>query len=187
MKPKQGQVAILVYGRRTRAVVHRTVSKSCENRHPDSSRDRVMPLKNCSNLDKFVFKNPTLASCEDSMKIHRRLLSWVKHVDSVIIQVQKRLNDLQEAEKTREKKITRGSQGVELGSGSQGQEMNHVCQRCEVAEINKQWQIRQCSCCVEGKDCSSSVFTSCKGLTYWCVTHPQKRYTQNVPDQYHRK
>lgn len=150
-KAKEGQVAILVYVRRC-ALVHGSVNKSCESERPDSSRDMLIPLTNSSILEKEKkLKNPTLASWENSMKIHRRFLSWGKLVDSVITQAQKRLKDSQK-QKRQEKKITGGSRGVELGSGSQGQETNRVCQHCEVREINKRWQIRQSSCCVEGKD-----------------------------------
>lgn len=48
LKAKEGQVAILVYHRRRCALVHGTMNKSCENRRSDSSRETLMPLKNCS-------------------------------------------------------------------------------------------------------------------------------------------
>lgn len=101
-KAKEGQVAILVYSRRC-ALVHGSVNKSCENRHPDSSGDTLIPLTNSSILEKEK-KNPTLASWKNSMKIHRRFLSWGKLVDSVITQAQKRLKDSQKQKRQERKR-----------------------------------------------------------------------------------
>lgn len=58
-KAKEGQVAILVYGRRC-ALVHGSVNKSCENRRPDSSRDMLIPLTNGSAEEKEKKKNKVL-------------------------------------------------------------------------------------------------------------------------------
>lgn len=149
-KAKEGQVAILVYGRRC-ALVHGSVNKSCKNRRPDSSRDTLIPLTDSSILEKEKKKNlpwhheRTQWKFKEGFCLEESLLILWLHKP-------KKAQRFAKAEKTREKKITGGSRGVELGSGSQGQETNRVCQHCEVREINKRWQIRQSSCCVEGKD-----------------------------------
>lgn len=134
---KEGQVAILVYGRRC-ALVHGSVNKSCENRRPDSGRDTLVPLTNSSILEKEKKKKKSYLGVmreinENSQKVSvlRKACCFCDYTSP------EKAQRFAKAEKTREKKITGGSRGVELRSGSQGQETTRVCQHCEVREINK--------------------------------------------------